>query len=321
MDQQAVKDALDRAIETVANKEFRRLHKNSTPIGTAKKIEYALKELRKLQSGKIPDYTDEWVALLYLTWYQPSQINLVYSVIKKMLSKGVSLDDKLHVVDFGCGARAMQFGVALAVADALEQGKSINTIRFDLIDNSQPMISIGRKVWKQFKRDIRATPSLEPLNQACSAIKSRTFQSTDEIEQRTSHKRCWVSAIHAVYKKKKGKVKRSINSLVNDLNPDVCLTTTNQMGGKGKNLLSAIWTANNDKYRSRVWSNQPPPQFNGKLTHITQWRTKLCEKVLQQFFSDDVVDVNFIRNYLNNPKFPVTWEWRDAAILIHTKRR
>lgn len=31
---------------------------------------------------------------------------------------------KLHVVDFGCGALAMQFGVALAAADAIRDGQN-----------------------------------------------------------------------------------------------------------------------------------------------------------------------------------------------------
>jgi hypothetical protein len=62
LDQEAVQEALDKSIEFVANEEYQRLSQGLSLTEKANKIESALKELEKLQYGKIPDYSDEWVA-------------------------------------------------------------------------------------------------------------------------------------------------------------------------------------------------------------------------------------------------------------------
>ena len=74
---------------------------------------------------------------------------------------------KLHVVDFGCGTLAMQFGVALAAADALQRGQTLNSIKIDLIDSSQPMIDFGLKIWSRFKKEVENNERLADLSEAC----------------------------------------------------------------------------------------------------------------------------------------------------------
>ena len=148
----AVAKALDKAIAKAAKTEIRRLVKAKGNKRTARAIENALHSLTGLQNGEIPNYDDEWLALLYSTWYQPSHINLAYSMIKEMAKRRnpkraiMTRKGKLHVVDFGCGALAMQFGVALAAADALQQGQTLTSIKIDLIDSSQPMIDFGMEI-------------------------------------------------------------------------------------------------------------------------------------------------------------------------------
>ena len=142
----------------------------------AKGIETALRDLEGLQNGEIPYYDDKWLPLLYSTWYQPSHINLAYSMIneiaKRRYPKRVVLtrNGKLHVVDFGCGTLAMQFGVALAAADAIQQGEPLTSIKIDLIDSSRPMIDFGLKIWSQFKNEVRRDHRLARLSEACDLI-------------------------------------------------------------------------------------------------------------------------------------------------------
>ena len=153
--------ALRNAIVRVAEAEFKRLANGSDSREIASGIENALKSLKGLQSGIMPDYTDDWIPLFYSTWYQLSQVNLTFSMIRAMLDQRVSTNrtlsimDKLHVIDFGCGALAMQFGVALAVADALRLGQKISSIRVDSTDSSQEMVDIGIKIWDQFREEVK----------------------------------------------------------------------------------------------------------------------------------------------------------------------
>ena len=106
---------LDHVITTVSEQEFNRLASGLTIDEKTENVLDALKSLDVLQHGGMPNYDNKWVALFY-HWYQPSQINLAYSMIKSMINSTGILNEKLHIVDFGCGSLAMQFGVALAVA-------------------------------------------------------------------------------------------------------------------------------------------------------------------------------------------------------------
>ena len=138
MDQQAVTEALSEAIIKVAENELERL---TVGLGTQKKaehIEYALNELSGLSSSNMPKYADRWVALFYLTWYQPRQINIAYRMVKGYLNEdSIDESNELFVVDFGCGAFAMQFGTALAFADIAQLGKSTPKIKVLSTDSSK----------------------------------------------------------------------------------------------------------------------------------------------------------------------------------------
>ena len=121
---QAMAEAVDRAITKVAMEELYRMGESTfLPEELPHlRVHPALQSLDGLRQGNPPDYDDPMVALLYLTWYQPKQINLAYTIIKKLLEiKGsdrlvLSDSGRLHVVDFGCGSLAMQFAVALVVS-------------------------------------------------------------------------------------------------------------------------------------------------------------------------------------------------------------
>ena len=158
MDQQAVTEALSNAIIEVAQNELDCLSVGLTSSEKAHQIGNALTELEKLSRGTgIPDYSNPWVALFYVTWYQPRQINIAYSMLKSYLDLNRMNDrDKLFIVDFGCGALAMQFGTALAFSDATEHGNPTpNEISILSLDSSNEMIDIGCKIWEEFKEKIQ----------------------------------------------------------------------------------------------------------------------------------------------------------------------
>ena len=307
MDQESVQEALENSIKSVANEEYRRLSRGLSLAEKANKIEWALKELEKLQFGKIPDYSDEWVALLYLTWYQPSHINLAYSLIEE---SGSPIDDKIHIVDFGCGALAMHSGVALATSDAIEDGASFTRIRIDSIDSSRTMIRIGKKVWKRFKEELPMTSSWSSLRQACEIAKPRTNKEISSWGDQ-----CWVSAIHAIYKRNRRVVKPLINSLVNRLEPDVWFTTTHRYSTV---LLSELSTPHLKKYRLDNIPDQGISIFEGPCESITELRSNIWIDISDVPSEVMTRSGYFIRDYLNNE---VRWNWPSAAIFHHTRRQ
>ena len=296
-----IADALDNAMTTVAEQEFNRLTRGLTNEQITVKVVGSLRSLDRLRVGKTPNY-DGWDALFY-HWYQPSHINLAYNTIN--LANG--LRDQLHIVDFGCGTLAMQFGVFLAAADAIERGQPITEIKIDSIDTSQAMVNVGQKIWEQLYREIGRIPDLGYLDRAYKVIQPipRIIQVGD-IERigfaRSSN--VLISAIHAVYDVNKEDVKHSLKSLVDRLNPDVCLASTHIAN---RNLLSEVWSFADRSYDVSS-HDDVQPSFVGELEVITQWRRKLYSKLL---YIDRILD------YLDNP---VTWAWASPTVCIYNRR-
>ncbi len=217
---------LDRAVAKAVESEFARLTDGMSPVekrGWISKSSESLELLRTLDS---PDYSDNMVALLYIVRYQLSHINLAYSIIKSMEEQAGSgnstLTDtgRLHVADFGCGSLAMQFGVALAVADALEQGQVISEVWIDSIDTSKPMIDMGRRVWTEFRDIVSQDVRLESLKTSCGLIDKHFKAHTDcHSVRKMPDADSWVSAMHVVYKSNRQDVKRALAILHKSIGP------------------------------------------------------------------------------------------------------
>lgn len=302
-------DALDNAITKVVCDEFNRISKKLSAGETARKVEYALDQLSKLQRGVMPEY-DDWVAPFYASWYQPAQINLAYSMITDMLTEtfdGVlAPTGKLYVYDFGCGALAMQFGVALAAADALRKGQKLDSVYIASSDASKAMIIIGVKVWKQFKSEVRKESRLSHLSQACDLIKTQ-FANHSLARKPSADEMCWLSAIHTAYKTNQEEVKSDLDLLRADLNPDIGFATSHIMELSVVNFISPF--RRNDKYAPHP-EIVVYPVFEGGLPKITEWRRACSNSLLNP--SGRTI------NYLFKP---VSWKWPSATIQIYTRRQ
>ena len=322
MNIRAVIEVLDRALLKVAESEFTRLTKGSDNSDVwGELVDDGLKSLDRLRDGRPPKYNEDWTALLYLTWYQPKQINLAYSLIKKLLSLRngdkfiLSNSGRIHVVDFGCGALAMQFAVAFAAADALEQGQSIDEVRIDSIDNSQAMISLGEKLWKQFKIEVCEESSLYNLVDACCLIEPQT--SGARFDRRISDEDNWLTAIHAVYHSNYIDVKRYLSQICNAINPDVSFITTfdaapyNQLAGR--DLIEAVNPFNIEQ--CQVESKWISPQINGTLPRVTQWRQHLRDQIPSRILERRVGN-STVRYYLSST---VDCLWRPETCLIYDR--
>ena len=314
----AVAKALARALVKAAEDEYQRLSKelNGDKIEIAKAVQKALLELRKLWVNKMPCYNDDWVPLLYSTWYQPSHVNLAYSMIDAMVKKrgwdgALTKSGKLHVVDFGCGTLAMQFGVALAAADALRRKERVDSIRVDLIDSSRGMIDMGCKIWDQFKQEVNEDSKLDPLSEACSLVKSEILQDLEHTEVCEGEDR-WISAIHAVYEENKCEVEKALNKLGYRMGPDAGFVTSHIKNSSLYNLDLHF----GDSCYLTVLS-----QLSCTPSQVKDWRTCLCTRVVLGYEDAIIgqgVNIHFIRRYLSN-EVPI--EWENVQFRIYTKEQ
>ena len=228
MDKQAFFAAVDRAIRNVAESEFRRLAAGMGPEVWYQNVHEALRALDRLRQGIQPNYDDDWVALFYLTWYQASQINLARLMIERLNQRtgnnGLVSNDarSLHVVDFGCGALAMQLAVAWAAAEALENGANVESIRIESYDTSLPMIRLGIQLWREFKLEISRDTRLRTLSDVSEeVIRSRYAKPREGLlfEHPRPETERWLCAFHTVYDDNLEEVKESLSQLTIDLDP------------------------------------------------------------------------------------------------------
>lgn len=316
MDQQAVTEALSKAIIEVAQSELDRLTVGLEPQQKVERIEYALNELGGLSSSNMPEYADRWVALLYLTWYQPRQINIAYRIVKRYLDENsLGRSNELFVIDFGCGALAMQFGVALAFSDIAQLGKSTPRIRILSMDSSGDMIRIGRRAWTKFKDESHADNRLGYLSGVCDLITYATMTVPSSGNSLQLHHTWldtppgsyrWISAIHTVYEENLSEVRNLLQYIADSFNPDVSFITSQNYPANVRRAKEISPFENNDAYEQL--DTDTPAGFVGDLPRITQWRRNISDSLESQS--------GITSDYLDRM---VRWNYSDTNFLIYAK--
>ena len=189
---------------------------------------------------------------------------------------------RLYVVDFGCGTFAMQFGVALALADTLERGQTITNIRVDSMDTSRPMINMGERVWERFVDLAKQNQRLVRLPRAIEIMDCKVVKSS--FGAKRSGEECWFSAMHVVYQENEDEVRKQLALRADKTDPDVGLITShaNQVSSE---LATAVSPFSGDSRYSHL---APPfgkvaPRFSDELELITEWRKSIRGRLLLKF--------------------------------------
>ena len=230
MDRAAVIEALDRAIartglRTLLAAMEKPPYVSMNPDDRRQAVLSKSDDLRNSLGSLVPpDYSDDVTAAAYLFTYQTSHVGLAWAMIQDLAQNrpdcNLLLTDsgKLHVIDFGCGALAMQFGVALAVADAIESGERIDTVVIDGIDTSRQMQDIGTSAWQEFRKVVDSDLRLETLSRACRLIEFNCHDNYRSVRQ-IPDAEVWLSAMHAVYQSNRNEIKRAFGAFAKTLLP------------------------------------------------------------------------------------------------------
>ncbi len=275
MDKRAVLDALDRAVYMTALAEYKRLTANRTENEAVLLRDQARFEAFKLNQTDMPDYDNEMVAVFYAAMYQLQHINLAYSVIKDFVNLGnyeEAITDPagtLQVVDFGAGGLAMQFGLTLAVADALEAGQAVKAVYVDSIDLSLPMMFLGDKIWERFKEITGSGKNgrLRWVNEACQLVEHEFHDHVGTISV-VKESNAWLSAIHAIYETTVIDVRNDLAEVYSRIQPVAgFITCYGNHEGQGKEgntgLARIISPFTPSKFELRLLSGNPRIQDAG----------------------------------------------------------
>ncbi len=333
MDSQWVKTALDSVIAEEGDAGFQHLSQGLPPKQVALNVVGALKQLNAMARGAVPEYNNEWVTLFYNLWYQPKQINVAYRVINAMIenrgdqNNALSTSGALYVADFGCGSLAMQFGVALAAADAISRGQQLTSIHIDAIDPNKPMTALGESTWNRFVKLVSESVSqnqnhwVSCLSSACGMMEyglpghPDVDTITERIRSNPNEER-WLSALHTVYQTNVGAVKSSLSDLCKTIQPHAGFITT----FKQKAHLARIVSPFDEKF----YVLHPLREIGGGLNNdgcqkITEVRHSIYKEIessgsLQEI---DAADSSRTRFFLGNL---VKWEPKDPRYSIYIKR-
>ena len=299
----AVTTALDLATTLVAEEELKRLSLDLTPQQTAKRICEALRELGELQSGIIPNYNSEWVALLYCLWYQPIQINIAHTLTLRLLKNSeftLESRKRLYVYDFGCGALAMNFGLALSIADEMNEGLGISQIAVESVDKSCVMKRIGRRIWMRFINEIANKakyPDLEPLRKASQEMMRLRVPGLDK--QRSTQV-IWLTALHVAYGQNAEEVKNSLDEYIAVNRPDMVLVSVN---GK-PSIARHAYCTRDFAYRPASGDlGEGDLELQGELECMTGLRSSMYDELVYDNLSVD--DLGFTWRFLK--KYATTW--------------
>ena len=314
MDIEALRAVLDRSIATVAERQFGSLSKGMTNQEWSNKVRESLNSLAGLQQSNPPNYNDPWIALFYLTWYQPGQIQLVHQLMneqRRATGRGRLLKSDrqvLHVIDLGCGALALRFGLVLAVAAALELGDDIDEVHIDSIDPNTTMAQMGVSVWNEFLSQVLSGGKDDPdLKWVLTAVRkfSQPVPTVRNIKLKelnvNPEAEYWLTAIHAVYPNNVEEIKDSLAYLALSNEPDIGILTGHNHIGQGT-LLQRVSPFEGSQFVRRVSTLNP--LLIDFLPEVTRWRQLLNKQM------------NTPHRYLDRE---VTWAFPSPLAWTYTK--
>ena len=180
--------------------------------------------LRGLRS---PDYNNDILAAAYLLEYHAQHVGLAHAIVNQIVnSRGgskliVGDSGRLHVVDLAAGTLAMQFGVAIAVADALIQGELIERVIVDSVDISPAMLKVGRIAWDKFVLNVQNDANLTALAESCQLLEAHRYVLPNAVPERDCE--CWLSCLHGIYRQNSSELERSLHALHDEHRPIVGL--------------------------------------------------------------------------------------------------
>ncbi len=291
----AVSEALDTAISKVAQRWLASLSADQSDQRIAMRIYRSLDSLRKLQQGVMPEYND-WDALFYCLWYQPGHVNLAYTLARKVpaiKNPLVTGEGRLSVIDFGCGALAVQFGLALVAADTLAGRGRMPQIAVLPLDTSEPMKSIGWSIWNQFTDEIERYPELCALQRVCNDMRFDNEFRTEAV--------VWLTALHVAYEENADEVEGALADIIEREHPNVVLVTTQGISVTHAFSAEAYGYSNqSDVFFGTVF------ELEGRFEAATRFRSDLYDDRidLQPTMLLPVAD-DFVRNYLK--RHPTAW--------------
>ena len=185
----------------------------------------------KVGSLRMPDYHDPIIADAHLLYYHPSHVGLAHSLLANRAhrhpNRNVLLGNitSLHIIDLAAGNLAMQFGAAIYIGQAIEDGQDVTGVRITNIDPSQAMLQAGRNAWSEFVQAVNADPDLKPLSMACELIQPEYLDGPRSFREQMPDSECWITMLHGLYDENYRSIENELSHLHDIVKPTTVFVT------------------------------------------------------------------------------------------------
>ncbi len=313
----AVKEALDSAILKVAEKQLVKLVERKTKEEIADAIVRTLRSCQQLQSGIMPEYNG-WDALYYALWYQPSHINMAYSLIEQIPPEVNPLTGgkgELYVRDLGAGQWAMQLALLLWAAEVIDTRGNTPIVHVDSRDPTKSIWYSGLDIWRAFTSEASSPehPELVGVREALKSFHSRQFSIT--VARKRDEAILWLTLLHVAYEQAADSIGDQVRGVLSEGKPDLILVTCH------RGALSNALAPPGESYTKAcelTFPGQCASLLNGEFDRLSAFREMLYTDYVAKNVPENVE--SFARRYLtSHPSAFVTHQF-EAACSIFTKR-
>jgi len=269
---------LDALIAELAESEWGRLSDGLNPAQKASRVSWALDSLHgSIRRLEMPAYYECLVALFYLTWYQPFQINSARSLLGRAIAErqeSFALKSRLDIVDFGGGALAMEVGLALTVLDAQQSGDAVSDINVMVVEPSDAMSSLGFKLWERFLTSAGWDSVVDPESRRATTYVGSAALSIEIMDDLAGIEACadadrWLVAMHAYYAEAEERIKGELAGIYRIFQPEFGIMTFHHASCDGIKSVSPFVEPGFPVEIS-------PLHLSGELPLVSRWRRCLA---------------------------------------------
>ena len=176
----------------------------------------------RLTNFQMPNYDDEYNLSAYVIVYQIRHINMAWQALSSLKEKRGLVSyrrNSLRIVDLGAGTSAGRIGAALMVAEAMRGDHNIERVYFDEIDISEPMLKMGKLVWRAFVDRVHSEYIDNALARAVEVIDYSQHVDWKKVGEKFDCE-TWLTAFHVIYQdQKNNSLKEVIRSLYERVDP------------------------------------------------------------------------------------------------------
>ena len=269
---------LDVLIAELAESEWARLTSGLSRAQKASRVSRALDSLHgSIRRLEMPAYYEGLVALFYLTWYQPFQINSARSLLDRAIAErqeSFAIKSRLDIVDFGGGALAMEIGLALALLDAQQSDYSVPDINVMVVEPSEAMSSLGLKLWERFLISGGWDSIADPESRRVTTYVGSSTLSIKVIDDLAGIEVCadadrWLVAMHAYYAEAEERINGDLSGIHRIFQPEFGVMTFHHASCDGIKSVSPFVEPGFPVEIS-------PLRLSGALPLVSSWRRCLA---------------------------------------------